>query len=144
MRFFMNIAEDLQRMLADLGLPTLQAAIGRTDLLHQVRDDGKLDLRPVLAQVGDAPLSWQGQRNMRPEERPPVDDAWVRPALSAVSAGKPFEFSVAVRNEDRSLGAGSPANSRSCAPNNPIFIPISTSACAVRQGNPLARSPARA
>ena len=33
-RFFMNIAEDLQRLLADLGLPTLQAAIGRTDLLR--------------------------------------------------------------------------------------------------------------
>jgi glutamate synthase (NADPH/NADH) large chain len=42
---------------------------------------------------------------MRPEERPPVDDAWVNPALSAVAAGKPFEFSATVRNEDRSLGA---------------------------------------
>jgi len=104
-RFFMNIAEDLQRMLADLGLPTLQSAIGRTDLLAQVRHEGKLDLQPVLVQVGEGPLSWQGSRNMRPEDHPPVDDAWVRPALSAVSAGKPFEFSVTVRNEDRSLGA---------------------------------------
>src|SRR5271166_3064051 len=104
-RFFVNIAEDLQRMLADLGLPTLQSAIGRTDLLAQVRHEGKLDLQPVLAQVGEGPLSWQGGRNMRPEERPPVDDAWVRPALSAVSAGKPFEYSVTVHNEDRSLGA---------------------------------------
>ena len=59
----------------------------------------------MLAQVGDGPCSWQGERNMRPDERPPVDDAWVRPALSAVAAGKPFEFSVTVRNEDRSLGA---------------------------------------
>ena len=62
-RFFMNIAEDLQRLLAEFGLPSLQAAIGRTDLLEQVRADGKLDLRPMLAQVGDGPLSWQGQRN---------------------------------------------------------------------------------
>jgi glutamate synthase (ferredoxin) len=104
-RFFMNIAEDLQGMLADLGLASLQAAIGRTDLLRQVRDDGKLDLAPVLARAAAGPLSWQGTRNMRPEERPPLDDAWVRPALSAVSAGKPFELSAAVRNEDRSLGA---------------------------------------
>src|SRR5208283_4403999 len=66
-RFFMNIAEDLQRLLADLGLPTLQAAIGRTDLLEQVRQDGKLNLRPMLAQVGDGPVSWQGNRNNRPE-----------------------------------------------------------------------------
>ena len=104
-RFFMNLAEDLQRMLADFGLQSLQAAVGRIDLLQQVRDDGKLDLRPVLAQVGEGPISWQGNRNHRPEERPPVDDAWVRPALSAVTAGKPFEFSATVRNEDRSLGA---------------------------------------
>ncbi len=104
-RFFMNIAEDLQRMLADLGLPSLQAAIGRSDLLEQIRNDGKLDLSPMLVQVGDGPLSWQGMRNMRPEERTPVDDAWVKPALSAVSAGKPFELSATVRNEDRSLGA---------------------------------------
>ena len=104
-RFFMNIAEDLQRLLADLGLPSLQAAIGRSDLLEQVRHDGKLDLQPALAQVGDGPLSWQGGRNMRPEERLPVDDAWVNPALSSVAAGKPFEFSATVRNEDRSLGA---------------------------------------
>ena len=94
-RFFMNIAEDLQRLLADLGLPSLQAAIGRTDLLEQVRHDGKLDLRPMLAQVGDGPLQLAGQsQQSRPEERPPIDDAWVKPALSAVAAGKPFEFSV--------------------------------------------------
>ena len=37
-RFFMNIAEDLQRLLAALGLPSLEAAIGRTDLLQQVRN----------------------------------------------------------------------------------------------------------
>jgi glutamate synthase (NADPH/NADH) large chain len=104
-RFFMNIAEDLQRMLAELGLRSLQEAIGRTDLLEQVRIDGKLDLRPVLAEVGEGPRSWQGGRNMRPEEKPPVDDAWVKPALSAVAAGRPFELSATVRNEDRSLGA---------------------------------------
>jgi glutamate synthase (ferredoxin) len=104
-RFFMNIAEDLQRLLAGLGLPSLQAAIGRTDLLEQVRCDGKLDLRPMLAQEGDGPRSWQGARNMRPEDRLPIDDAWVKPALSAVAAGRPFELSATVRNEDRSLGA---------------------------------------
>ena len=104
-RFFMNIAEDLQRLLAALGLPTLQDAIGRTDLLDQVRHEGKLDLRPMLAQTGDGPRSWQGVRNSRPDERLPIDDAWVKPALSAVAAGKPFELSANVRNEDRSLGA---------------------------------------
>jgi glutamate synthase (NADPH/NADH) large chain len=104
-KFFMNIAEDLQRMLAGLGLRSLQEAIGRSDLLEQVRFDSKLDLKPMLANVGEGPLSWQGGRNMRPEERVPVDDAWVKPALSSIEAGRPFEMSATVRNEDRSLGA---------------------------------------
>src|SRR5271165_5056077 len=104
-RFFLNIAEDLQRLLAALGLPSLEAAIGRTDLLQQVRSEGNLDLGPVLASVGDGPLHWEGKRNARPEDHPPLDDAWVKPGLAAALTGKPFEYNVAVRNEDRCLGA---------------------------------------
>jgi len=104
-RFFLNIATDLQAMLAELGLPSLEAAVGRTDLLQQVRYDGNLHLGRMLAQVGDGPLHWEGARNNRPEEHPPADDAWMNPALSAVAAGKPFEYSAWVKNEDRSLGA---------------------------------------
>ena len=47
----------------------------------------------------------KGGRNCRPEERPPIDDAWVKPALSAVTAGRPFEYTVNVTNGDRTLGA---------------------------------------
>src|ERR1035441_7601063 len=104
-RFFLNIAEDLQRMLAALGLPSLEAAIGRTDLLQQVRSDGNLDLQPILACAGDVPLHWQGQRNVRPEDHPPIDDAWVQLAITAAIAGEPFEYNAEVKNEDRSLGA---------------------------------------
>jgi glutamate synthase (ferredoxin) len=59
----------------------------------------------MLACVGDGPLHWERQSNARPEEHPPVDNAWVEPALAAVTAGKAFEYRVTVRNEDRSLGA---------------------------------------
>jgi glutamate synthase (ferredoxin) len=104
-RFFLNIAEDLQRLLAALGLPSLESAIGRTDLLQQVRSEGNLDLRSLLARAGDAPLHWEGQRNARPEEHPPIDDAWGQPALTACVAGEVFECDTAVKNEDRSLGA---------------------------------------
>jgi glutamate synthase (ferredoxin) len=104
-RFFLNLAEDLQRLLAALGLPSLESAIGRTDLLRQVKPQGNLDLGPLLAAAEDGPLYWQGQRNARPEEHPPLDDAWLKPALTAVLAGKPFEYNTAVRNQDRCLGA---------------------------------------
>ena len=104
-RFFTNIAEDLQALLAEYGLPSLDAAVGRSDLLEQVRGHRKLDLQPMLAQVGEGPVRWEGRRNCRPEERPPIDDAWVKPALSAVTAGRPFEYTVNVTNGDRTLGA---------------------------------------
>ena len=145
-RFFMNIAEDLQRLLAELGLPSLQAAIGRTDLLEQVRHDGKLDLQSDAGASRRRPASaGRADATMRPEERPPIDDAWVKPALSAVAAGKPFEFSANVRNEDRSLGArlsGELALLRTAAAG--ACSPTFTSACAAPPDNPSARSPAKA
>ncbi|MGO9563737.1 MAG: glutamate synthase-related protein, partial [Candidatus Korobacteraceae bacterium] len=104
-RFFFNLAEDLQRLLANLGLPSLDAAIGRTDLLHQLRWDGKLELKHLLTSFGDGPRHWEGQTNARPEDHPPVDDAWSEPALNAARAGVAFEYDGAVRNEDRTLGA---------------------------------------
>jgi len=47
--FFEQLGADLQRLLARYGLASLEAAIGRTDLLEQVRFDGGLDLTPMLA-----------------------------------------------------------------------------------------------
>ena len=104
-RFFLNIAEDLQRLLAALGLPSLEAAIGRTDLLQQVKEDGKLDLRPLVASLGDGPVHWEGKRNARPDDHPPIDDAWVEPAITAAMDGRTFGYDTTVKNEDRCLGA---------------------------------------
>jgi len=104
-QFFSNIAEDLRSLLAELGLPSLEAAIGRTDLLRQGKSDAKLNLESLLAATGNGPLHWQGQRNMRPEDHDPIDEAWLQPAIAACSAGERFHCEVEVRNEDRSLGA---------------------------------------
>ncbi len=109
-RFFMNIAEDLQRLLADLGLPSLQAAIGRTDLLEQVRFNAGLDLKPVLAATSVAvatgnAIRWEGRRNDRPDPHTPIDDAWVEPAFAAWKAGVPYCLETNITNEDRTLGA---------------------------------------
>lgn len=104
-RFLTKLARDLQALLAECGLPSLEAAVGRVEFLQQVRGHRRLDLSPMLALTGDGPLSWEGQRNCRPEERAPIDDAWVRPALTAASAGRPFEFVGNITNADRTLGA---------------------------------------
>ncbi len=89
----------------------MAAATGRTDLLEQVRCDAALDLKPVLAAAKIAseaggPVRWEGERNDRPEAHPPIDDAWVQPALEAFKAGTPYSHRDArVTNEDRTLGA---------------------------------------
>jgi glutamate synthase domain-containing protein 2/glutamate synthase domain-containing protein 1/glutamate synthase domain-containing protein 3 len=104
-RFFEELARDIQCLLGSLGLPSLEAAIGRTDLLEQVRHSGNLDLSAVLASPTSGEIRWQGKRNDRPEDHPPIDDAWLAPALAAWTAGTPFLLSSEITNENRTLGA---------------------------------------
>jgi glutamate synthase domain-containing protein 2/glutamate synthase domain-containing protein 1/glutamate synthase domain-containing protein 3 len=104
-RFFEELTRDLQVLLSKIGLPSLEAAIGRTDLLEQVRFDGALDLAPMLAASPSGQLHWQGRRNNRPTDHPPIDDAWVEPALAAFKAGEPYVHEALIANEDRTFGA---------------------------------------
>ncbi len=103
--FFEQLAGDLQHLLARYGLPSIEAAVGRSDLLDQVKFDGNLDLEPMLAKVSDGPVRWMGIRNDQPVAGPPLDEAWVVPAMAAVDAGLPFVVDSKIANRDRSVGA---------------------------------------
>ncbi|HUB29429.1 MAG TPA: glutamate synthase large subunit [Terracidiphilus sp.] len=109
-RFFDELAAEVRQLLATLGLASLREAIGRTDLVEQVRWDAGLDLKPLLAaakiatEIGGA-VRWEGGRNDRPEAHEPMDDAWVEPALEAFKTGVPYRVETRVSNEDRTLGA---------------------------------------
>lgn len=102
---FEELAREIRGMLAGLGLPSLEAAIGRTDLLEQVRHDGGLDLKALLAAKPEGKIRWQGGTNQRPEDHAAMDDAWVDPGVTAYRSGESYEFTGAVTNEDRTLGA---------------------------------------
>ncbi|MHB8147262.1 MAG: glutamate synthase large subunit [Vulcanimicrobiaceae bacterium] len=104
-RFFTNLAQDVRALLASLGLRSIQEAIGRVDLLEQVRRDGGLNLDAVLARTIDGPARHEGMRNDRPADRVPIDDAWIEPALAAARAGVPYRREERVANADRTLGA---------------------------------------
>nr|WP_255550702.1 glutamate synthase-related protein [Granulicella sp. dw_53] len=104
-RFFEELASDLRHLLARYGLPSIEAAIGRTDLLEQVRFDGNLDLQPMLAKVSDGAGKWMGIRNTQPVPGPPLDEAWVEPALAAVAEGLPYVVDSPIANCDRAIGA---------------------------------------
>ena len=103
--YFTQLATDLRRLLAKFGLPTLEAAIGRVDLLEQVRFDGNLDLTPLLSTAGEGPVRWMGSRNQRPGEDHPLDDPWTEPALTATAKGEAFAVHSKICNEHRSVGA---------------------------------------
>ena len=104
-RFFEELTRDIQTLLASLGLPSLEAAIGRTDLLEQVSTAGDLDLSALLAPARDGHIRWQGQRNRRPSDHANIDNAWVQPALAARAAGQPFAVEETIANKHRTLGA---------------------------------------
>jgi glutamate synthase (NADPH/NADH) large chain len=103
--FFRQLSADLQRLLAKFGLPSLEAAIGRVDLLEQVRFDGNLNLTPILADTNEGPRRWMGVRNLRPGEDHPLDEAWTEPALAAARKGQTFEVQAEICNEHRAVGA---------------------------------------
>ncbi len=103
--FFHQLSADLRRLLAKFGLPSLEAAIGRVDLLEQVRFDGNLDLTPILSDAGHGPTRWMGSRNQRPGEDHPLDEPWNEPALAAAAKGEAFSVHSHICNEHRSVGA---------------------------------------
>ena len=104
-RFFEELADELRHLLARYGLRTIEEAIGRTDLLEQVRFDGNLDLGPMLAVEGAGSRSWTGVRNDQPEEELALDENWTADALTAVKAGIPFSVEAQIANKDRAIGA---------------------------------------
>ncbi len=104
-RLFEELTADLRRLLAQYGLRSIEEAIGRTDLLAQVRFDGGLDLAPMLAAPTTGVRSWQGIRNTQPMEHPALDEAWTAQALEAVRAGEPFAVRTRITNADRAVGA---------------------------------------
>ena len=104
-RFFEEIAAELQQLLAHHGIASIADAIGRVDLLDQVRFDGSVDLHAMLAREGDGPRSWAGIRNEQPSVREPLDEAWVEPAIAAAERGEPLRVESQITNSDRAVGA---------------------------------------
>ena len=102
------VAEDVRRILASLGLKSLDEAIGRTDLLAQVSrgaphlDD--LDLNPLLVQVDTATaIEYQPERR---EEVPDTLDAQIlRDGEPFFARGEKMQLTYEVQNVQRSIGA---------------------------------------
>jgi glutamate synthase (NADPH/NADH) large chain len=105
---FSFIAEEVREILASLGLRSLEEAIGRSDLLHQVSrgsaDLDDLDLNPILARVdaGGFPRHFAIEgRNEVPDS---LDAKMIQDAKAALVEGEKMQLAYNIRNTYRAIG----------------------------------------
>ena len=110
MNYFKFIAQDVREILAKLGVESLTAMIGRTDLLVPLSGisskQQKLDLSPIIAPViaGDNTALYQTENNV-PFDKGVLNQDMLEAASHAVAHHEGGEFRFAIRNTDRSVGA---------------------------------------
>ncbi|MBW8882083.1 MAG: alpha-hydroxy-acid oxidizing protein, partial [Asticcacaulis sp.] len=105
---FTFIAEEVREILASLGLRSLQEAVGRTDLLHQVSRGGlhldDLDLNPLLVKVEmdpTAPVTAADERNAVADT---LDAQIIKDAAFLLDRGEKMQLDYEVRNTMRAVG----------------------------------------
>ena len=103
------IAEEVREILARLGFQSLDAIIGRTELLRQVNRGAEhlddLDLNPILAKV-DAPdhmrrFGIPGHRNEVPDS---LDAEMIAESTRLFERGEKVQLTYTVRNTHRAVG----------------------------------------
>lgn len=109
--FFKFVAEETRQWLAVLGVPSLEALIGRVDLLEQIEGESqkqhKIDLSPLLHNdhvPADAPQFCQVKENT-PFDKGELAEQMVADSLQAIEQQTGCELSYNVGNCDRSIGA---------------------------------------
>ena len=110
-RFFFFIAEEVRRLMAELGFRTFDQMVGRKDCLRQVAKAGhwkaeKLDLTPILA-MAPAP-STVARRQVTAQAgvlEGHLDRAIVAQMSDTLDGGGRSDIAMRIRNTDRSVGA---------------------------------------
>ena len=110
MNYFKFVAQDVREILAQLGVESLTAIIGRTDLLVPLQGisskQQKLDLSPIIAPViaGKHTALHQTEANI-PFDEGELNQQLVEAARNAVAHKTGGEFRFNIDNTDRSVGA---------------------------------------
>ena len=110
MNYFKFIAQDVREILAALGVESLTAIIGRTDLLEMLpgisAKQQKLDLSPIIAPViaGEDTALYQTQDN-QPFDKGELNQKLVALASDAIAHSHGGEYRLTIQNTDRSVGA---------------------------------------
>ncbi len=110
MNFMLFIAEELRRIMAKLGVRTVDELVGRTDLLRQRENSAAprgslVDLSGILARpyAGTCRFRREDAYNFQLEKT--VDERVILPALRQnLTTGEPGEVSLEVSSTDRAAG----------------------------------------
>ncbi len=103
--YFRHLAEDVRRIMADLGVRTMDELIGRSDLLIQREDvsDLGIDVSLLLENVSKGPrICTKGQPNMLGDI---LDKRMIRDAGHLMEAERKVNLEYTISNLDRSVGA---------------------------------------
>ena len=112
MNYFLLLAHEVREILASLGFTTLDAVIGRPDLLRQVPTGhpaaDRLDLSPLLAvpPVTDGVMRHHGGQPNRLPHQDRLDDRIVALTRDALASGASVCLALPISNQDRTVGAG--------------------------------------
>ncbi|MDG2394013.1 MAG: glutamate synthase large subunit [Thalassotalea sp.] len=110
MNYFRFIAQEVREILASLGVDSLQALIGRTDLLVQLKGitakQEKLDLSGIIAPVvaGENTALYQTETNPA-YDKAVLNNAILAQVQDAILEQSGGDFHFAANNTDRSVGA---------------------------------------
>ena len=109
MNYFRFIAEEVRQLMSTLGVRTMEALVGRVDLLQELDGDTakqqRLDLSPILhSEDNGRAQTCQAERN-EPFDKGELAEQMVEDALAAIESKSGGEFSYEVKNTDRSIGA---------------------------------------
>jgi glutamate synthase (ferredoxin) len=107
--FFTGLAEDIRSLLAKNGLSSIQAAVGRTDLLYQKTNvnlpRGAVDISAILRTAGETSLPCGPMTNAIRKERSSLSVILDQACSEAIRDGLPMAADFVIRNTDRAIGA---------------------------------------
>jgi glutamate synthase domain-containing protein 2/glutamate synthase domain-containing protein 1/glutamate synthase domain-containing protein 3 len=106
--YLLFVAEEVRRLLASLGLRSLDDAIGRVDLLTPRTDldgrAGRLDVTPLVADPGVGARRFEARLAIQ-DPRGALGDRVFDDALETVFLGGLVEYRYRIDNVDRTVGA---------------------------------------
>ena len=107
-RYLLLVAEEVRRLLAQLGFESLQEAIGRTDLLtlkaHGRRSPRSLEVERLLAPPRTKERSFSGSVALQ-QPRSELGDQLFRDAMPRLTRGEAVALDYEINTSDRAVGA---------------------------------------